>query len=182
MIRSSQAGRAIVIAGAVIATSGLVGAFLFGEAVLDRMIDTGSALDTRTDLYRQVIDLIFMRPWTGFGGGAFELAFPIVHRAPVPFDSVWDKAHNTYLTLWAELGLIFGTIPMVILMLVTWKLLRSLMHSRRDWMSQTVALAVIVAGAVHSLVDFSLEIQANTFMFIALIAAGLSAAHTTDRG
>ena len=39
-----------------------------------------------------------------------------------------------------------------------------------------VALAVLIVGAVHSLVDFSLEIEADMLLYLALIAIGVAAA------
>ncbi|MNU11818.1 hypothetical protein D3C72_2599710 [compost metagenome] len=52
------------------------------------------------------------------------------------------------------------------------RLLTSLFARRGSWRAQTVAVGAIAVGAVHSTVDFSLEIQANTIMFLALIALG----------
>jgi len=44
--------------------------------------------------------------------------------------------------------------------------------------AQAIALGSLVACALHSLVDFSLEIPANTLIFLALLAAGAASAFT----
>jgi O-antigen ligase len=159
----------------------LSGPLLFGEALFDRLFDIETSSVNRSELYGQVLQLIGMRPLTGFGGGSFELAFPLVHQEPVSTVFSWDKAHNTYLTLWSELGLLFGSLPMVMVVLVGIRLIRSLRSGQSNWMAQTIALGTLAQVGLHSLVDFSLEIQANTFMFVVLIAAGLSASRQINR-
>ncbi|WP_193335478.1 O-antigen ligase family protein [Devosia beringensis] len=144
----------------------------YGDGLLGRLDVLEKSTDVRLTFYRQVLELISLRPWTGFGGGAFELAFPLVHQLPVSGDVVWDKAHNSYLALWSELGLFAGSIPLLLLFLIAARILAAWRARRGSWRAQTVALGAIVVGGVHSTVDFSLEIQANTIMFLALIALG----------
>jgi O-antigen ligase len=64
---------------------------------------------TRLQLYQQVFTMIKARPLTGFGFDSFPPAFEMFHKTPVTAGFVWDKAHSTYLTLWAEAGLLFGS-------------------------------------------------------------------------
>jgi len=151
----------------------LLGLLLFyGEGLLTRLDALEKSTEVRMALYTQILELIALRPWGGFGGGAFASAFPLVHELPVSAHSVWDKAHSSYLALWSEIGLIFGSIPIILLGFMALRLLTSLLAKRGSWRAQTVALGAIVVGAVHSTVDFSLEIQANTIMFLTLIALG----------
>ncbi|MCR6673593.1 O-antigen ligase [Devosia ginsengisoli] len=144
----------------------------FGSALFERLGDLDASSDARWDLYRQIWQLIMQRPLTGFGGGAFELAFPIIHQAPVNSDLIWSRAHNSYLALWAETGLIFGTLPLIAIGLIGARLAITVARKRGHLESQAIALGVLGVGGVHSLVDFSLEIPANTFVFLALLAAG----------
>lgn len=153
-------------------TAGLV---LFGGGVFERLGSLESSGEVRGELYRQTWELIMLRPLTGFGGGTFELAFPLVQHAPVSPDMVWEKAHNTYLALWSELGLVAGSLPIVAVAIIAFWFLRNAITRRGSWRAQVAGLAVIIQCGVHSLADFSLEIPANTFLFIALIAAGLAA-------
>jgi O-antigen ligase len=156
----------------VISTVLTIGAY--GDGLLDRLASVDDASETRTTLYSQILALISQRPWTGFGGGSFEIVFPLVHASPVSPDLVWDKAHNTYLALWVEMGVVFGSLPPAILLLTTLHLLRSLIQRVGSWRSQATALGAITVAGVHSLVDFSLEIEANAFVLTSLVALGLA--------
>lgn len=148
--------------------------YVYGQGLLDRLGSVESSADVRFDLYRQIVDMISARPWTGYGGGTFELAYPLFHRFPVSPDLVWDRAHNSYLGLFAELGLIAGTIVLLILALALFRVLGRIGHARLGWSARAAALGAILVGAIHSLSDFSLEMQANTFMFLLLVALGNS--------
>ena len=83
----------------------------------------------RGDLYRQVWGMILARPWTGYGGEAFELAYPLFHRPPVDPDLVWDHAHSSYLALWTDYGLIFGSMPLLMLLITFVRLVVSFMRA-----------------------------------------------------
>ena len=164
--------------GVLTATLGLL---LFGASMFDRILDLDRSSTIRTDLYVQVWELILKRPALGFGGGSFELAFPLVHQEPVTTGLSWDKAHNTYLTLWSELGLIFGSLPILLAVTAAFRLIGSLARASRNWTAQAMALGALVLAGLHSLVDFSLEIQANSFVLLAIVAAGVAAAYEPKR-
>ncbi|WP_323013456.1 O-antigen ligase family protein [Devosia sp.] len=169
---SRMAALGIVGAMAAALASGLV---LFGDALMDRLGDSEAAAMQRSDLYAQVWELVLQRPFLGFGGGAFELAFPRVHQEPVSFHYVWDKAHSTYLTLWSELGLVVGSLPVLALFALAAVLVRGLLRRPRNWAAPTAALGALMVAATHSLVDFSLEIEANMFVLLLIVASGLAA-------
>ncbi|WP_137152289.1 O-antigen ligase family protein [Devosia sp. FKR38] len=151
-----------------------IGAVLFGQSLFDRVEGLDASSDVRFSLYAETLRLIGMRPWTGFGGGSFEMAYPIIHSDAVDINYIWDRAHNTYLTLWTELGLVFGSLLILAIAVITVQLVLGLMTRRGSFTATCAALGVITVGAVHSLADFSLEIEANTFVFLTIIAAGLA--------
>jgi O-antigen ligase len=171
-VRNFRIGGYAVMGLVAVLALGLV---FFGGGVFERLGSLESATEVRGDLYRQTWDLIILRPLTGFGGGTFELAFPLVQHLPVSPDLVWEKTHNTYLALWSELGLIAGSLPILAVAIIALWFLRNTVTRRGSWRPQVAGLAVIVLAGFHSLADFSLEIPANTFLFIALVAAGLAA-------
>ncbi len=171
-----QINRSILlgVAGALLVA--MLIALLNSGGLVERLLFSEESWAIRSALYRQVLGLIAQRPWTGFGGGSFEVIFPSVHQLPVAIDRVWDKAHNTYLTLWVELGLLAGTAMLVLLGLLGWRLLRALRRTPARWLPLSTALGALMVAASHSLVDFSLEIQAVAFWFMALLAIGLAQA------
>ncbi len=159
---------AALIAGPLLAT------LVFGQDTLNRAVLGDVDLDTRFELYRQIVTMIQDRPLTGWGLDGFATAFPLYHSLPLSPSALWDLGHNTYLTLWAEMGLIVGSIPMILLLWVSIKLVRMIVQRSSHFVLPVAALGAITVGAVHSLVDFSLEMQANVFFLIVLIGLGLA--------
>jgi O-antigen ligase len=169
--------RSAVVLAVLVPVAGLALA-LYGPALVERFGEVEAAATVRNDFYRQIGDLILLRPLTGFGGGSFELAYPLVHADPVYKDAVWSLAHNTYLGLWAELGLVVGSLMILSVLLLTLRILFAALRHRGNPVVEAVALGVATACGLHALVDFSLEIPANTLVFLALMAAGAAATVT----
>jgi O-antigen ligase len=168
-------GRAWRLAAGLLALAAATGLLsTFGQGFLERLGSVEASADVRLDLYRQVLGMIAARPWVGYGGGAFEVAFPLFHQPPVSPDLVWDKAHNTYLALWAELGVIVGTIPILLMLGFAARLVVGSLKTA-DRLPQLVALGALVAVGAHSFVDFSLEIEANALLLLMLVGLGLAA-------
>ncbi len=90
---------------------------LYGSGTLERLGSVEREADYRFELYEQVWAMVMTRPWTGYGGGAFELSFTMFHQWPLSFDLIWQKAHNTYLGLFADYGLVFGSLPILVVLL-----------------------------------------------------------------
>lgn len=169
----------IIVPLVVLIVIGLM--LLFGTGLFDRLGSVENNADDRSLLYGQIMEVIAARPWTGFGGDSFEQALAIFHHFPLSTDIAWDMGHNTYLTLWAELGLVFGSIPIVLCALALLALVRRLGRDKDTWVGEAAALGVMATGAVHSLVDFSLEIQAIALVYIAVVSIGLASAWQAQR-
>ena len=168
---NAEKGRARWWALAIPVGAAVAVAVLYGAGTLERSLLTDGD-PGREELYRQVWPAILERPLTGYGGGSFEMVFPAFQHAPLGAnDTIWDKAHSTYLSLWFELGLIGGSIPLLIIAALSSRAVRSLGDPSSRAIS-IAALAVTVVFAVHSLLDFSAEIMANAFLFTAVLALG----------
>ena len=152
----------------------LVALILAGAGLLQRAVLLGPATQTRAELYGQVFEMIRARPIAGWGLDSFPLAFEMAHRPPVSSGLVWDQTHNSYLSLWVEMGLIAGSAPMVALFWCGMSLLRENRSPRGGKALRLAALGVLVTEAVHALGDFSLEIAGNLYFFVAIMALGLS--------
>jgi len=160
---------------AILVGAAAIVAVLYGAGTLERSLLTDDDAG-RGELYRQVWPTILERPFTGYGGGSFATVFPAIQQAPLGAnDTVWDKAHSTYLSLWFEMGVIAGSLPLLIIATLLFRAVRGL----GDQSSRSVsiaAIAVTVVFALHSAVDFSAEIMANAFLFTAVLALGASGA------
>ena len=154
---------------------------LYGATLLERLGSVERDADVRFALYEQVWEMIRAKPWTGHGPDSFEVAFPTYHRLPVSPDLLWSKAHNTYLTNWAETGLIIGSLPLLLGLWVFIRLLYTVYKRQRRYIFPLLGASVILQGAVHSTVDFSLEIQANMYMLLAIVALGYAEAMQDKR-
>ena len=114
--------------------------------------------------------------WAGAGLGSFEVSFAPI--TPPGSAGRWDRAHNDYLQLLWETGLIGFTLVLVAVFIFVkrywWAALRSRGHPLDLF---RVGLAVsLLSIALHSLVDFNLQIGANGFL-CALLAGLLVALH-----
>lgn len=159
----------------------VAGAFIlfavFGTSLVERLVLTPGVDQSRVEAHRIIWQAIFERPWFGYGAGSFATAFQMFQRPPLPTEFTWDNSHSTYLALWFELGLIAGSIPLLIIGLLG---LRSV-KAARDPSSTTTSIAAIgtiVVFALHSLLDFSAEIEANAFLFTVILALGAAGAAT----
>lgn len=182
VLRVAQAertgGTRQAIVGISLALTGLLSfvvvSALYGGVVFDRLGSTGMASDVRWALYENIWQVVLQRPFTGHGFDSFELAFRMGHELPVSPDLRWQNAHNTYLELWVELGLVLGSLPPIICVVALLRLLKRGGENETTGYLAQAAVAAIVIAAIHSFVDFSLEIEANVFLFIVILALGLA--------
>lgn len=180
-VRKSRAGVAVAVA---LILGGFAVALLllplFGQDLLMRVLDVERSSAQRGDLYAQVWGMIAIRPLIGFGAHAFPVAFTMFHQLPVTADYTWNQSHSTYLALWSELGLIFGTLPMLLLLLAGGRIVRASMRSIQTPRAVTAAaIGCLVVTAIHSTVDFTLEIEANAYMLVTVVALALGACITS---
>ncbi|SMD15636.1 O-antigen ligase family protein [Rhizobium sp. RU36D] len=163
-----------VLLGALllIAVAALFG--LYGAGTLERVGSVEREADYRFELYEQVWAMVMTRPWTGYGGGAFELSFTMFHHGPLSFDLIWQKAHNTYLGLFADYGLAFGSLPILVMFISLLTQLRKYFTSATVDYPTIASISVICIAALHALVDFSLEIQGYALYFAAIVGIGVA--------
>lgn len=147
---------------------------LYANNVLLRIV-TSQGNAGRDALYPQVWDAIMSRPWLGYGAGSFTSVFPVFERPPLSGDLYWDRAHSAYLSLWFELGLLAGSIPIAI---VAVSLVRTIWTSRTpsNTLLAVAGIAASVVFAVACAIDISGEMLANQFLFVALLALGIGKA------
>jgi O-antigen ligase len=143
-----------------------------GTGIFERFLFTSKDANFRLELYIKTLDLISLRPLAGQGAGSFLLAFPQVQAPPLNPDLTWDYAHNLYLELGAELGLPAALAVMLAVLLLAGRCLRAALRQSRGWTVPCAAFGVTVVAAVHSLADFSLQIESIVFLFLFVLGAG----------
>lgn len=162
----------LAITAGLILVGAIVVIVLYGSGVAERVLTTEASAGYRLALYRQVIDMIFARPLLGHGAGAFALAFPSFHGPSLDMSVTWDHAHSTYLALWSGLGLVIGTIPLLLVAAIVVRIFTGSSQRVRLSVESAAAIGATVTVAIHSLVDFSLEIQGVALFYTALLAIG----------
>jgi len=128
----------------------------------------------RWTINKDGIRMFAKKPILGWGLGAFPIAYPQFRTFYTNF--FVNEAHNDYLQLLVEMGLVgFGIMLWFLI-----NLFRSAIRKLPDWPNETggaVTLACLmgcVGILVHSFVDFNLEVQANAAWFYVLCALAAS--------
>lgn len=143
------------------------------DARLEETLQGEASGQMRVAVWADTLAMIQDFPLWGIGLGAWPELFPRYQRPlwPAPF---FREAHNDYLELMAETGLVgFG--------LLAWVFIRTgmlLFHRLKNIEPEIVPiLAAVLAAlgvmAVHEFFDFNLQIPANAFLFTLLFGIAL---------
>jgi O-antigen ligase len=170
--RTGDFARAVLQALGIGVLAAFVTVVLFGRALIERSLFSVQNGETRIELWRQTLAMIRERPWAGYGLDNFPAAFELYHMPPLSISVTWEYAHSTYLTLWAEMGLVVGSLPVIAVMYITLRIVRLLRRREKEYAISAAAAGIVVLGALHSLVDFSLEMEANVFLFLTVLGMG----------
>jgi len=168
----------LLLVPVVLVAVGGVAAWLYGGVLLDRLGGVEQDANVRLAAYRQILGMISQRPMTGWGADSFEVVYRAFRAPPVSLEFSWARAHSTYLAHWAETGVLFGSIPLLLVGAAFVACLFAALRRDSDIVLPAIGAGVIATGAIHSLVDFSLEMQANVWLFLALIALALGGHRT----
>jgi O-antigen ligase len=161
--------------------------YLPTDALMSRMVNVAQGQEItgegRVRIWNETLPLVPSYPFFGSGLGSFEFAFYRV-KDTFPHAKV-DFAHNDYLQILVELGVIGFAIVATLVIAVLAHAIRAL---RRAANYDAHALAIACSGAlvailVHSTADFNLYIPANAMLvaWIAGISLGLPLASGRGR-
>jgi O-antigen ligase/tetratricopeptide (TPR) repeat protein len=125
-------------------------------------------LEGRFEIWKGTLRIIQDAPFFGIGPGAFIYYFP--KYRPFGFNLFANYAHNDYLQLASELGVIslFCVICMFFLIVKKGIMTYSVSHSNFKKAVSLGAVIGVLSIIVHSLVDFNLRIPANVIFFTIL--------------
>lgn len=128
----------------------------------------------RPEYWTQALMGIRERPWRGFGVGTFELVAVKYQKEPVGWSSY---AHNFFLQLWSESGII-GFASFAVLGFILFKKIadRRPSNAGRDFWLFMGLLAALMASIFHSFLDFDWHFPAIFLTVLFLIANLLPAA------
>ncbi len=161
-------------------TVGLVLTFIFfGDILVGRIMTTGFGDASRLSAYWIVLQSIKDELLLGFGYSTFPDVFPLYRDRSVPILGSWDKAHNTYLELFQGLGVPGACLLIASVGALGYRCAVGALKRQQSIAPSCVATAVVVLVGTHAFVDFSLQIQAVTLTFMALLGCGLAQAESS---
>ena len=172
--RERRGGRQQIETILFVSVALLGGFLLFGDRIVGRISEVGLTDAGRMAVYAIIAHSLLDAPFLGFGYGTFADVFPLYRDQSISPNGVWDMAHNSYLEVLQGLGLIFGGALIAALALLTWKCLHGAVSRRRNATAAIVAASAALLVAAHAMVDFSLQIEAVTLTFMALLGAGVA--------
>jgi O-antigen ligase len=156
------------------AISLLAGAFIVWLGVSDairrfeQLTHEGISKELRVSIYSDTLQIIHDHPWVGTGLGTLAVVYP--RYASFYNGLTVDHAHNDYLELLADTGMVGGVCGLAFIGLLFWQGLANLRSARDSFARATVAgsLAACVGLLLHSLMDFNLHIPSNALIFLLL--------------
>ena len=179
---------AVVVAIVAVISVGIL--WIGADPVINRVTqgqptDAGAPKETfyssRGWVWRDTFTMIRANPLLGVGLGAYETAFSIYTKSDgslrVP------QAHNDYLQVVADCGIVGGVIAVWFIALV----FRAVSRGARsaDPLYAGLALAAgagIFAMLVHSLFDFNLQLPSNALLFLLLSAVAVNIGSAVETG
>lgn len=170
--RGAQPTRALT--AALIGLGALSLLAVFGDLLVDRLLSQGLRSDDRLAVYTLTLGSILDRPWLGAGYGTFEQVFPLYRDTSVGLSGTWDRAHNTYLELLQGLGIPAALVFLAGIGALVWRCFAGYLRRRHPPTAPLAAGAVSLALGLHASVDFSLQCQAVTLTWLALLGAGVA--------
>jgi O-antigen ligase len=156
--------------------------WLSGGTLVERLGDLGDVNGTgsvRTTLWISTWRMIVTAPLTGLGLGSFESAYPMYAAKALPF--VMDKAHNDYLEFAAGVGIPAACCWWGGLIWCIIRMLRGIFIRKRDRIYPLIGVGATALVAIHSLVDFSLQIPAVAITYATILSIGVAQSYPTQK-
>jgi len=184
LTRRSAPAMLTLVASLVVIDIAVVGSWVGLEQVLQRvqgtelLIEQGGreeSVEQRQMAARYALELVRDFPLTGTGAGSFYGSFI---RYQPPGDHFFDHAHNDYVELAADWGLIGWALGAALVLHSMIIFMRTL-HQRRSSMARGMCFGTLmgtVGMGIHATVDFNLQIPVNALLMVLILALGWSAA------
>jgi O-antigen ligase len=163
-VNATQIGTVFVI---------LVISTVLAANVIQQRPSAAESTNIRLSLYAEAFKAISDRPILGHGAGAYFSIQPHYHSPLTPSDLIWNNAHSTVLEVIVTLGVPAVLFATMALAYIFFRLGRTWWNTPQEATCLSVVLAVSAAVAFHSLIDFSLEIQAIAIYVACLIGLGI---------
>lgn len=144
--------------------------FMFGQRVLLRSQMQDTFEDGRFCVMPGILSAV--RDHFPFGAGlsSFSSVFPAYRDPSCGIIGAWDRAHNVYLEGLFTLGIVFVVPALVFVLWLTVVFLIGIRRRRSARFAGELGLSALLLVAVHSAIDFSLQISGLAIFFAAMLA------------
>jgi len=146
----------------------------FGDVIGVRNPD-----EIRLVLWSAAARMAASSPWLGLGPGTFEPAYPAYANQVFPL--IMDKAHNDYLELAADWGIMATALWCAGIAWAACICALGSVRRKRNWAYPLAGVSATALVAFHSAFDFSLQIPAVALTFSVLLGMGIAHAFSQNR-
>lgn len=155
---------------------GCIGATLliFGNLVGAKLEQSGIYDANRVAVYLLTLRSIINAPLQGWGYGTFVDVFPMYRDRTIDLWGVWAQAHDSYLEVLQGLGVVFGLMLIICVVVLVARCARGAITRQRGGMVPVVAATVGVLIGLNALIDFGLQMPAVAITFMAILGAGVA--------
>lgn len=172
LMRNKTTATTVLLTSLLVIDIAIVGTFFGVDKVAERIQETSVEGESRDEVARDTFAMFMEYPITGVGAGNFTYVFPAFKGEDILTRQIYNNAHNDYAQFAAEFG---APATLALGVLVLWAFWNGVtaMRQRNSPLHQGVGFAVvmsIVAYAIHSTVDFNLQIPANAFILTMILA------------
>jgi len=162
----------------------MLGAFLWAGAgsTVDRIAQAPAAVSGRLNAWRDTLTIIRDFPVAGTGVGTFARAMLVYQSGRR--DLMYAQAHNDYLQLASEGGLLVGVPAFIVMVLLVRNIRRRLASPDDDAATSWVRIGAIAGLAgigMQSLMEFSLQMPGNTVLFVFIAALAMHRPRRSSR-
>jgi O-antigen ligase len=168
--RTERRGLPIVAIGVAVMALGLAAAIGL-DSVLERFLRVDNDfVSGRLPIWRAALGMFAAHPVIGNGWGTFQSLLPAYRIEPNGF--YYTHAHNDYLEVLAEGGVVGFAIVVILLAMFARRLTEVLATSLSHTQRSTVRwLAVAISSTlIHSLADYGLRVPGVALTFVAVTA------------
>jgi O-antigen ligase len=152
------------------------------KPVIERFSFAALAHEVRPEYFKNTAAIIKDFPIAGTGLGTYFYAYPMYEKKYS--GDLLEHAHNDYLELLAEGGIVAGGLMIVVAFgALIWLFGR--WAKRKDHLVRGIGLGCLIGIAsilIHSLTDFNLHITANAVLFVTLYALALRVVRLNSSG
>ncbi|MBM97390.1 MAG: hypothetical protein CMI09_16245 [Oceanospirillaceae bacterium] len=172
LFKNKTRSTTILLSSLLIIDIAIVGTFFGVDKVAERLQKTSEHSEKRDEVFRDTLTMWKSAPITGTGAGSFIYTFPKFKSDDILDPHYVNNAHNDYLQFLAEFGAPATALLGSTVLFSLWTAIQA-MRKRRSELHKGMGFAStmgMIAIGIHSTVDFNLQIPANAYMFVFLMA------------